>query len=251
MKLSAVAAMMITALLAVVPALAQSSAHWTYEGKEGPLNWGKIDPAYAACGNGHEQSPINIRGAHLNKALQPLEFHYVSGGVTFENNGHTIMATVHPGSYMVAGGVRYELVQFHFHHPSEEAVKGKYADMDVHLVHKSAEGKLAVVAVRFQQDQDVPNALLTTLWDHLPHTAGKSETIADMINPGGFLPTDRGYWTFDGSLTTPPCTEGVRWFVFEQDQTMSRRQMRMFHSIFPVNSRPLQEVHGRKIQASE
>ena len=248
MKILAIASCF--ALLASL-AVAQSSAPWSYGGKTGPIVWSKLDPAYAACNKGHEQSPIDIHGAHLNKALQPIEFHYISGGVTFENNGHTLLATVHPGSYIVADGVRYDLVQFHFHHPGEEVVKGKFADMGVHLVHKSADGKLAVVAVRFQQDQDIPNALLSTLWQHLPTAPGKSEVITEPINPGGFLPQDRGYWTYTGSLTAPPCTEGVRWFIFQQDMTMSRSQFKLANALLHVNSRPLQDAHGRHIEASE
>src|ERR1039457_6889846 len=195
-------------------AAAQTATPWDYEGKRGSLNWGKLDPAYRACAKGHEQSPIDIRGARLNKALQPIEFHYIAGPVTLENNGHTIEVHVDPGSYIVAGGVRYELVQFHFHHPSEEAVKGKLADMVVHLVHKSADGKLAVVTVRLNEDIGSPNAVLATLWPHLPTTAGATEKVADMVSPGGLLPADRGYWTYMGSLTTRHYTEGVRWFVF-------------------------------------
>ena len=217
-------------------AAAQTTAHWDYEGKHGALAWGRLDPAYKACSQGREQSPIDIRGAHLNKALQPIEFHYIAGAVTLENNGHTIEVRVNPGSYIVAGGVRYELVQFDFHHPSEEAVKGKLTDMDVHLVHKSADGKLAVVAVRLTEDVGKPNAVLATLWPRLPRTAGAS---------------DRGYWTYMGSLTVPPCTEGVRWFVLEQDMGLSRDQLRTFAAIFKVNSRPLQDSHGRRIEANE
>jgi len=232
-------------------AAAQTTAHWDYEGKTGPLVWGKLDPAYKACSAGHEQSPIDIRGAHLNKALQPIEFHYIAGPVTLENNGHTIVVHVDPGSYIVAGGVRYDLVQFHFHHPSEEAVKGKLTDMVIHLVHKSADGKLAVIAVRLNEDIGNPNAILATLWPHLPKTAGATEKVADMVSPGGLLPADRGYWTYMGSLTTPPCTEGVRWFVFEQELTLSRDQLRTIAAIFRMNSRPLQDTHGRRIEAYE
>jgi carbonic anhydrase len=232
-------------------AAAQTTVHWDYEGKTGPLVWGKLDPAYKACSAGHEQSPIDIRGAHLNKALQPIEFHYIAGPVTLENNGHTIVVHVDPGSYIVAGGVRYDLVQFHFHHPSEEAVKGKLTDMVIHLVHKSADGKLAVIAVRLNEDIGNPNAILATLWPHLPKTAGATEKVADMVSPGGLLPADRGYWTYMGSLTTPPCTEGVRWFVFEQELTLSRDQLRTIAAIFRMNSRPLQDTHGRRIEANE
>lgn len=232
-------------------ASAQSAAHWSYEGKTGPLNWGKLEPDYKACSQGKEQSPIDIRGAHLNKSLQPIEFHYIGGPVTLVNNGHTVQVNVDPGSYIIAGGVRYDLQQFHFHHPSEEAVKGKLSDMVIHLVHKSADGKLAVVAVRLTVDRGDANAVLATLWQHLPTTAGATEKVSDMVNAGGLLPADRGYWTFMGSLTTPPCTEGVRWFVFEKDLSISRAQLRQFADLYPINSRPLQETHGRRIEANE
>src|ERR1039457_4218244 len=113
----------------------QNAAPWSYLGKTGPLVWGRLDSAYQACSKGHEQSPLDIRGAHLNKSLAPIEFHYIAGPVTLTNDGHTIVARVDPGSYIVAGGVRYELIQFDFHHPSEEAVRAKVTDMDVQLLH--------------------------------------------------------------------------------------------------------------------
>jgi carbonic anhydrase len=203
------------ASLAAAQTTPSTGAPWDYEGKRGVLEWGKLDPAYKACSQGREQSPVDIRGAKLNTALPPIEFHYIGGPVTLENTGHTVIAHVDPGSYIIAGGVRYELVQFHFHHPGEEAVKGKITDMDIHLVHKSADGKTAVIAIRLAEDlTSPPNALLATLWEHLPTKAGETQKVTDMINPGGFLPADRGYWTYMGSLTAPPCTEGVRWFIF-------------------------------------
>jgi carbonic anhydrase len=229
----------------------QNAAPWSYFGKTGPLVWGKLDPAYQACAKGHEQSPLDIRGAHLNKALQPIEFHYIAGAVTVENNGHTIEVHVKPGSYIVAGGVRYELLQFHFHHPSETAVRGKLTDMEVHLVHRSADGSLAVVAVRLREEAGNPNAVLAMLWPHLPKTAGATEKVTEMVSAGGLLPADRGYWTYMGSLTTPPCTEGVRWFVFEQELSLSRDQLRAFAALYRMNTRGLQDAHGRRIEANE
>jgi carbonic anhydrase len=224
--------------------------HWDYVGKYGPVNWGKLDPAFRACSEGKEQSPIDIRGAHLNKNLQPIEFHYMGGAASIENNGHTVMITPNAGGYIVVNGVRYDLVQFHFHHPAEEAVHGKLDDMDVHLVHKSADGKLAVIAVSLREDPGNANATLATLWEHMPVQAGQKNNIP-MVNPGGLLPADRGYWTFMGSLTTPPCTEGVRWFVMEQDLAMSREQLNQFGQLYRINSRPLQDAHGRRIEANE
>jgi carbonic anhydrase len=243
----AVALVSITASLAA----AQTTAPWDYVGKRGELNWGKLDPAYQACSKGHEQSPIDIRGAHLNKSLQPIEFHYIAGPMTLVNTGHTVEVHVNPGSYIVAGGVRYDLVQFHFHHPGEAAVKGKLTDMEAHLVHKSADGKLAVLAVRLMEEDGNPNAVLAALWPHLPRTAGATEKVTEMVNAGGLLPADRGYWTYIGSLTAPPCTEGVHWFIFEQELSLSRDQLRAFAALFRMNTRGLQDAHGRRIEANE
>jgi carbonic anhydrase len=252
MRFSALAtlALVVTAM-AATQTDAQTGAPWSYQGKTGPLLWGKLDPAYQACSKGHEQSPIDIRGAHLNKALGPIQFRYISGSVTLTHDGHTIVGHVNPGSYIVAGGVRYELIEFSFHRPGEEAVKGKLADMDVQLLHRSKDGKLAMVAVRLIEDPSNPNATLATLWAHLPKTAGASEKVTEMVNLGGFLPADRGYWTYMGSLTTPPCTEGVRWFVFEQELGLSREQLRAFTALFRMNSRGVQDPRGRRIEANE
>jgi len=232
-------------------AAAQTGAPWEYAGKTGPLNWGRLDPAYKVCGSGHEQSPIDLRGARLNKALTPLDFHYIAGLVTLENNGHNIIAHVNPGSYMVAGGVRYELQSFEFHHPSEHPVKGKLTDMDVELLHKSAEGKLAIVSIRFTIERGDPNAVMAALWPHLPKTAGAKEKVTEYVNAGGFLPADRGYWTYTGSLTAPPCTEGVQWFVIEEPLSISLGQLHYFQSIVKMNSRPLQDKSGRSLEANE
>jgi carbonic anhydrase len=232
-------------------AFAQSTAHWDYYGKTGPLGWGRLDPAYRACSEGHEQSPIDIRGAHLNKALQPIEFHYLAGPVTLENTGNTIVVHVNPGSYILADGVRYDLQYFDFHHPSEQAVKGKLTDMDVQLVHKGADGKMAILEIRLSVERGDPNATMATLWEHLPTKPGTTDKVDSMLNPGGFLPGDRGYWTFMGSLTTPPCAEGVRWFVFETPISMSLAQLRSYIALFRLNSRPIQDAHGRRIEANE
>src|SRR5580704_2930282 len=183
-----VLALALTTAVAGAQTSAQAGAYWDYYGKTGPLGWGKLDPAYSACSKGHEQSPIDIRGAHLNKALPPVEFHYIGGAVTLENTGHTILIHPAPGSYIVYEGTRYDLQQFHFHHPAEEAVRGKLTDMDVHLVHKSADGKLLVIAVRFAMDRGNPSPLMAMLWPHLPKTVGATEKVADPVNPGGFLP---------------------------------------------------------------
>ncbi len=232
-------------------AAAQDGAKWTYEGKTGPLVWGKLDPAYDACSRGREQSPIDIRGARLNTALEPLEFHFIAGPMTLENTGRGIVAHVEPGSVMVAGGVHYHLSGLEFHHPSEYPVKGKLSDMEVDLAFHADDGKTAMVAVRLDQDRGFPNALLATLWEHLPTQPGTTAKVTDMVSAGGLLPEDHGYWTYLGSELTPPCTEGVRWFVFEQDLSISRSQLRTFADLFKMNTRPVQDPHGRRIEANE
>jgi len=232
-------------------AAAQNAANWNYFGKTGPLGWGKLDPAYKACSSGREQSPIDIHNTHLNKDLKPIEFHYLTGNESVENNGRTIVVHVNTGSYIVAGGTRYNLERYEFRTPSEETVKGKYADMSVQFLHKSADGQQAIVSVRLAENQDAPNALLATLFAQLPRKAGDTVKITEMVNPGGLLPVDRTYWTYTGSLTTPPCTEGVRWFVFQQPLTLSRTQLRTYTSLFRMNTRPLQDANGRQIEASQ
>jgi carbonic anhydrase len=244
-------ALAVLVLGAATMAAAQTTAPWNYVGKTGPLGWGKLDPAYKACSEGHEQSPIDIHHARLNKALQPIEFHYLAGPVTLENTGNTVVVHVLPGSYIIAGGVRYNLVDLDFHHPSEESVDGNLSDMSIHLIHKSDDGKVAIVAVRLNEDPGFPNATLATLWQQLPTTVGATGKINDLVNPGGLLPADRGYWTYMGSLPTPPCTEGVRWFVMEQPVAISRGQLNAFIALYRMNTRPLQDPHGRRIEANQ
>jgi carbonic anhydrase len=247
MRISAIASL----LFASAACLAQTGANWTYQGKTGPLVWGKLDPAYHACSHGHEQSPIDIRNSHLDKSLQPIQFHYIAGPIMLQNTGRGIVAQVDPGSYIVVNGVHYSLVDLEFHHPSEHPVKGKLADMEVDLVHRSDDAKLAIVAVRLNQDRGNPNAFLATIFNQLPAVPGTSARITDMVSAGGLLPADRGYWTYLGSELTPPCAEDVRWFVFEEDLSMSREQLHAFTNLFRMNTRPIQDPHGRRIAASE
>lgn len=242
---------LLAGLILSTAAAAQSTTHWTYQGKTGPLLWGRLDPAYEACSKGREQSPVDIEKARLNPELKPIEFHYIAGPVTLVNNGHTVEVQVDPGSYIIANGIRYDLVQFHFHHPSEHTIKHKLSDIEIHLVHRSSDGKLAVIAVLLNEELGFPNATLATLWEHLPTREGQSEKIADMVNPAGLLPADRGYWTYSGSLTTPPCTEGVSWYIFQQKVSISRSQYNAFAAIYRMNTRPTQDLHGRKIEADE
>ena len=228
---------------------AQSGAPWTYYGRRGPSNWGKLDPAYSACSKGKEQSPIDIRGAKRNPGLQPIEFHYISGPVTLVDTGITVRVDVAPGGYIVFNGVRYDLVEFHFHHPAEDLVDGKLSDIQVDLVHKSADGKKAIIGVRLNEGR--VNGALAALWPSLPANPGAKATIQDYFDPLGLLPVNRSYWSYAGSITVPPCTEGVQWLAMQNPTELAQDQLETFARIYPDNARPLQSPHGRKIEASQ
>lgn len=238
-------------LLSLSPLCRAQATAWDYQGTQGGLNWGKLDSAYKTCSQGHQQSPIDIRGAHLNAKLGPLEFHYRSGAGTMQNDGHTVVVTPAAGSYFVASGVRYDLASFDFHNPSEHAVRGRLSDMEIHLTHRDAEGHTAILAVRLIEDVNTPNAVLATLWKHLPAQPGAAQPIPEFFNPAGLLPAEHGYWSYTGSLSTPPCTEGVRWFVMEDEVPLGRDQLRAFLRVFRTNTRAIQETRSRRIEANQ
>ena len=230
------------------PSAAQEAPHWTYEGVHGPAHWGSLEPEYATCQLGKHQSPIDIRGAKAAD-LPAIEFSYQPSPLKLIDNGHTVQATYAPGSFITVGDQRYELQQLHFHHPAEEKVNGKSSPMVAHLVHKNAEGKLAVVAVLLTEGK--PNPLVAELWKYLPAEQGKEVAPADVsIDATGLLPTARGYYTFTGSLTTPPCTEGVTWLVLKSPSQISKDQVAAFAKKYPHNARPVQPLNGRVVQAT-
>jgi carbonic anhydrase len=248
--LNVVRAAMLACVFAIVPATSAQEKHeWDYGEEHGPRNWGELKPEFAACGAGKMQSPINIRNAQPAK-LAPILFDYRPSPLRVIDNGHTIQVNYAPGSSISVGGARYELQQFHFHKPSEEKVNGKRYPMVAHLVHKSAEGKLAVVAVLIEQGGE--NAVAKTLWANLPREKEK-ESAPDKvsINVGGLLPKSRAYYTFAGSLTTPPCSEGVTWFVLAQPSELSQAQLTRFNVIYAGNTRPEQPLNGRTVQVSQ
>ncbi|RXH55489.1 carbonic anhydrase [Granulicella sibirica] len=223
-------------------------AHWGYAGADGPEHWSQLDPANSACALGHMESPIDLRGAK-RVALPELTFDYHPAEWKIVDNGHTVQVIVPPGSSMISSGHRYELVQFHFHHPSEEAIAGKHFDMVIHMVHKDADGHLAVVAVLLADGDN--NAVIQKLWDSLPKSENEVKPVAATLDPTQLLPVAHGYYTFEGSLTTPPCTEGVRWFVMKSPLKISVAEEQAFAKLFPNNARPLQPWNGRTVQVSK
>ena len=235
----------------MLPAAAQHAAkpHWEYEGPHGPAHWGTLDPAYHACEAGTHQSPIDI--SHTTSAdLPAIEFEYHPSALKLIDNGHTIQVSYAPGSFIAIAGKKYELKQFHFHHPAEEQVSGTSYPMVAHLVHQSADGKLAVVAVLLAEG--AANDFVERLWRHLPAEQGKEISVPGApVDVSTLLPADRGYFTYTGSLTTPPCTEGVTWFVLKTPVQISPNEIAAFAKKYPHNARPIQQLHGRVIQATK
>jgi len=244
----AVVALSIGFALGYVAAAQGEGAHWTYGGHGGPAEWGALSSEFATCKLGKNQSPIDIRGAKAAD-LPPIKFDYKPSPLKVIDNGHTIQVNYDPGSWIEVGGMRYELVQFHFHKPSEEKVDGKPHAMVAHLVHKSADGKLAVVAVLL--DAGGASALIDSIWKNLPKEKGKEALAQSVtIDVTDLLPKSRGYYTFQGSLTTPPCSEEVTWIVLKTPVKIAGEEIAAFGKIYPMNARPTQPVNGRPIRAT-
>jgi carbonic anhydrase len=237
-----------TTLCCAVQAQAEGK-HWAYTGHGAPAEWGNLDQEFATCKLGKHQSPIDIRGAK-QADLPAIKFDYSPSPLKVIDNGHTIMVNYAPGSTIEVGGTRYELTQFHFHKPSEEKIDGKSHAMVAHLVHKSADGKLAVVAVLL--DKGAANPAIETIWKNLPKEKEKEAAPANVsVDATTLLPADKGYYTFEGSLTTPPCSEGVRWLVLKTPVKISDGEIAAFGKIYPMNARPTQAINGRAIEATK
>jgi carbonic anhydrase len=228
----------------------EAKPHWSYEkGADDPKHWSKLDPTYAVCSTGTTESPIDIKGAQPAD-LPPLKMDYKAVPLNIIDSGHTIQVNYAPGSTLTVGDKVYTLKQFHFHHPAEEHVNGKKYDLVAHLVHADATGNLAVVAVLFTKG--APNPLFDTLWKNLPTEQGKVMSVASVsVNVTDFLPSDLGYFHYMGSLTAPPCSEAVTWFVLKTPMTISAEQLAVFAKLYPHNARPIQKTNGRKIEESK
>ncbi len=221
-------------------------AQWGYTGHKAAEYWGDLSPAYAICKKGLNQSPIDITNT-IEANLPPLVFQYNTSTVDMIDNGHTVQVNYAPGSTLTVDGHTFQLIQFHFHTPSENAVDGNLYPMEAHLVHADAEGHLAVVAVFFEEGAS--NPLLDKLWPNMPTKVGETTTLADMsYDVNEMLPRDHSYYHFNGSLTTPPCSQGVYWFVLKTPATGSRAQFQKFHDVIGSdNNRPLQLRNARPV----
>lgn len=221
------------------------STHWGYTGHNTPDTWGALSEKYRECGTGVNQSPINITHS-LHAHLPPLAPSYKSSSKNIVNNGHTVQVNMQPGSTLKIDGKTFELKQFHFHSPSENHINGQSFPLEAHFVHLDKEGNIAVVAVMFKEGK--PNRALEKVWSKMPTREGETNALVVPKIAEALLPTDKHYYRFNGSLTTPPCTEGVRWFVLKTPVTVSREQVEKFHHVMHHNNnRPIQPLDARVV----
>lgn len=225
-------------------------ANWSYEGETGPEYWGDLDPTNAVCTNGEEQSPINIEMPKTEKDddVRELEFNYAPTNFSLANNGHTIQGNpVSIDNSIVVDGEEYKLAQFHFHTPSEHQFNGQSFDMELHLVHKSANNELAVVGLMIKEG--AANTALEQSWKVLPkEVTTKDVKVTEAIDLIELLPENKKNFRYEGSLTTPPCSEEVEWIVLEQPIEMSKEQIDLFRQIFEDNHRPVQPLNDREVE---
>jgi len=216
--------------------------HWTYEGAQGPEHWGELQADFRVCQLGLEQTPIDLTGG-LQGNPGSVRYDYKPLPLRIVNNGHTIQVNADTGSFCVIGDTRFDLLQLHFHHPSEHLLSGNNFDLECHFVHRSDSGALAVSGVFIRPGAH--NATLKSLFDAMPNTEGSEIRVADTIDIAAIMPPENGYFRYMGSLTTPPCSEGLTWTVHKQPIEASVEQIRQFATLFPKNARPVQRRNRR------
>jgi len=232
---------------APAPARPPADGPWDYAGETGPEAWGRLKPEYAKCATGHRQSPIDIRGG-IAVQLEPIQFDYRTTGFSVVDTGRTVQVNLPAGNAITVLGRRFELQQFHFHRPSEERINGRQYDMVAHLVHQDSEGRLAVVAVLL--DRGAAQPVIQAVWNALPLEKNEAQAAPGTIDLNKLLPEDRRYYTYMGSMTTPPCREGVLWMVMKTPVPVSPEQVDIFAHLYPMNARPVQQASGRLIKES-
>lgn len=236
---------MAAAFVLVAGSSMAADMHWSYTGEAAPAHWNELDPGYEMCAKGMNQSPIDLTG-FVEADLAPITFHYTGLATEVVNNGHTIQANYTAGSTIEAAGKMFQLKQFHFHSPSENTINGESFPLEAHFVHEAEDGSLAVVSVLFQIGEE--NEALARLWKQMPRKAGEKAAMASQVRAQDLMPEDRDYYRYNGSLTTPPCTEGVLWLVMKQPLTISKAQVNEFiHVMHHYNNRPVQPVHARPV----
>lgn len=236
--------------LVVLPLLASAgmageNAQWGYSGAGGPDRWGELDPDYAVCSTGRNQSPIDLAG-FVEAELPAIAFNYGANATEILNNGHTVQANFPEGNSISVNDHGFELKQVHFHAPSENTIEGKSYAMEAHFVHADGGGILAVIGVML--DPGDANEELAKLWLQMPEGPGETHALGSAFSALSLLPDDRAYYRFNGSLTTTPCSEGVWWHVMKSPVSVSEEQVDAFlHAVHHANNRPVQPINARQV----
>jgi len=242
--MSLLAIALVTLAFLTTPVLAAKPPQWSYGGTANPTQWGKLSDDFTMCEFGKDQSPINIKNP-IEDVPAKISFDYQPTPLSIINNGHTIQVNYAQGSTVSISGEKYSLLQFHFHTPSEHEINDRASAMELHLVHRNEAGKLAVVGVMLNEGKS--NPLIAEIWKQIPNI-GETQTISDrLINAENLLPSNKAYYSYSGSLTTPPCSEGVSWNIFVEPITVSEEQIATFTKIYQVDARPLQPINNRVV----
>ncbi len=218
---------------------------WGYTGDTGPIHWGDLSSEFATCKTGNEQSPIDIRPT-VDIAQSEIKFNYQTSPMTILNNGHTVQVNFEKGSSISFKGKTFNLLQVHFHTPSENLLMGESYPLEAHFVHASDAGELAVVAVLINEGQE--SDFIQKVVDHMPSSKSSAKTVEGVsVSAFNFIPSQEGHFGFKGSLTTPPCSEGVQWLMMKTQTTASKAQIDALHAVMHDNNRPVQPTNGRTV----
>lgn len=243
MKKKSLLAAMLMACFSI--SAAEHSPHWGYQGQEGPEHWGKLSPDFSLCETGKNQSPVNIQGALKTHYSKPV-LAFQPGTQQIVNNGHTIQINVSGGNTLRLGDDTFTLQQFHFHAPSENEIDGRHYPLEGHFVYQDKDGSLVVLALMFKEGKASPQ--LAKAWRQMSTRVDQATVLTDPVDINALLPKKIVGYRFSGSLTTPPCSEGVIWIVLERPVSASIEQIRQFHAVLHhANNRPVQPLNGRVI----
>lgn len=224
-------------------------AEWGYAGALAPQHWGALDPAFKACAEGQMQSPVNIE-AYQPEELERLQIAYAPMAMHVVNSGKGVGVKVEPGSKFMAENKVYDLQAFKFQSPSEHYVNGAPYPLEMQLLHTDENGKIAALSVFFKLG--LANPVIQSIWDNIPAGAGEEAMREDvMLDLSGLMPEEGAYYTYDGSLSIPPCSEGVKWYVLKTPVEISLEQLHVLQALYPMNARPVQHLNGRVVKGTQ
>jgi carbonic anhydrase len=220
-----------------------NDTRWSYNGNSGPDHWSELNEDYKECNVGDQQSPIDLTGA-IDAKIEKLNINWHAMPDTVTNNGHSIQINTPKGNFAEIDGDKFELLQFHMHHPSEHTLNGQHFPVELHFVHKSDDGRLGVVGVFIKEGQYNPT--FQKILDNMPKSAGTTNSSKGvMVSPAKLLPENAEFYRYEGSLTTPPCSQIVDWAVYDQPIQASTKQINEFAALYPMNARPIQSPDRR------